>query len=140
MQFILMRHANAEWPNYHGADFERPLNERGLAEARASARAISDAGHRPTLLIASPARRTRQTAEILAREFALTASAVQYVDSFYNASNSTLAAGLRNGAAPQGLTLLVAHNPGVTDLARELAPQEEAPPMKTAEWRVLTLR
>ncbi len=139
MQVILIRHAHAEWPNYHGADFERPLTARGLADARATARAISDAGHRPTLLLASPARRTRQTAEILAEEFQLPVSAVRFVDSLYNASAWTLASELRDGAAPSGLTLLVAHNPGISNLAHELAHDAELPPMKPAEWRTLAL-
>jgi phosphohistidine phosphatase len=139
MQVILIRHAHAEWPNYHGADFERPLTERGLAEARTSARAISDAGHRPTLLLASPARRTRQTAEILAEEFQLPVSAVRFIDSLYNASAGTLASELGQAAAPTGITVLVAHNPGISNLVREVANEPDAPPLKPAEWRAATL-
>lgn len=140
MQVILIRHAHAEWPSYQGQDFERPLTERGLAEARASARAIRDAGHRPVLLLASPARRTRQTAELLAEEFQLSGASLCFVDDLYNASSTTLRAGLCRAAAPAGLTLLVAHNPGVSNLARELANDPEAPPLRTAEWRLLSLR
>lgn len=138
MQVIIFRHAHAEWPGYSGADFDRPLTGRGMTEARSSARAISDAGLRPTLMLVSPACRTRQTAEVLAQEFQLGPESVHYVDSLYNASSSTLAAELRSAAAG-GLPLLVAHNPGVSELVRDLTNDAEAQPLKTAEWRVVQL-
>ena len=136
MQFIIVRHAHAEWPNHRGTDFERPLTDRGLAEARATARAIAAAGHRPTLLLASPAHRSRQTAEILAEQFQLPAAAVRYVESLYNASAFTLETELRKVAAEDDLVVLVAHNPGVSNLARVLTNDPDAPPCRTAEWRV----
>lgn len=140
MQVILLRHAHAEWPGFHGPDFDRPLTERGLAEARASARAINDAGHRPALLVASPARRTRQTAELLAEEFQLPHAALCFVDSLYNASPATLEAELRKHAAPTGLTVLVAHNPGISNLARSLVNDATDTMLHPAEWRLLSLR
>src|SRR5262245_39099965 len=138
MQVILIRHAHAEWPGFHGPDFDRPLTERGLAEARASARAISDAGHRPTLLMASPARRTRQTAELLAEEFQLPAGAVCFVEALYNADPATLEQELRKLATPAGPTVLVAHNPGISNLARSLADDSAETMLRTAEWRLLS--
>ncbi len=139
MQLIIVRHAHADWPNHRGTDFERPLTERGLAEAHATARAINAAGHRPTLLLASPACRARQTADILAEEFKLPKQAVQYVDSLYNACAATLEAELRRVATPGQLVVLVAHNPGVSNLARALANDPDAPACRTAEWRVSAL-
>jgi phosphohistidine phosphatase len=140
MQVILLRHANAEWPGFHGPDYDRPLTERGLAEARASARAISDAGLRPTLLVASPARRTRQTAQLLAEEFQLPDDAVCYVEALYNATPATLEEELRKVATSAGLTILVAHNPGISNLARSLANDTSETMLRTAEWRLLSLR
>jgi phosphohistidine phosphatase len=140
MQFIIVRHAHADWPNHHGPDFERPLTDRGLAEARATARAIAAAGHHPSLLLASPACRTRQTAEILAEEFHLPVDAVRYLDSLYNGTAATLEAELRRTAAPGKLVMLVAHNPGVSNLARAFLGDPAAPPCKPAEWRMSTLQ
>jgi phosphohistidine phosphatase SixA len=65
---------------------------------------------------------------------------VHYVDDLYNADPATLLAELREAAVPTGLTILVGHNPGVSNLARELARHAEAPLLKTAEWRLLSLR
>lgn len=140
MQVILFRHAHAEWPAFHGPDFERPLTERGLAEARASARAISDAGHRPAVLVASPARRTRQTAELLAEEFQIPGDALHFAESLYNADPATLERELRRHARPSGVTVLVAHNPGLSNLARALANDAAETMLRPAEWRLLSLR
>ena len=139
MQFIILRHAHAEWSSYHGPDFDRPLTERGLADARVAGRSIINAGHRPTLLLASPACRTRQTAEILAEELQLPDRAVRYVDSLYNSTAFTLEAELRKAVGSDGLVVLVAHNPGVSNLARVLVNDLDAPPCQPAEWRLLQL-
>lgn len=139
MQFILVRHAHADWPDYHGPDFDRPLTERGLSGAHATGRAICSAGLRPTVLLASPACRTRQTAQILAEELHLPGDAVRYVDSLYNATAHTLEAELRTAAGPDCLVILVAHNPGVSNLTRVLTNDPAAPTYRPADWRMLRL-
>jgi phosphohistidine phosphatase len=139
MQFIIVRHAHAEWPDFHGPDFDRPLTGRGLADARAAGRAILAAGHRPVLLLASPACRTRQTAEILAEELQLPAAAVRYVEALYNATASTLEKEVRRAADGGSLLVLVAHNPGVSNLARVLQDDPDTPSCQPAEWRLLQL-
>ena len=84
-------------------------------------------------------QRTRQTAQILAEEFLLPEDAVRYVDSLYNASASTLEAEVRSAAMPGQLVVLVAHNPGVSNLARVLTGDPDAPSCQPAEWRVSAL-
>ena len=44
---ILVRHAHAQWPAYQGRDFDRPLTERGVQDAHATAREIHAAGLAP---------------------------------------------------------------------------------------------
>ncbi len=139
MQFILVRHAHADWPDYQGPDFDRPLTERGLSDAHVAAREISSAGHRPTVVLASPACRTRQTAQILAEELNLPGDAVRYLDSLYNATAHTLESELRHVVAPDALVVVVAHNPGVSNLARVLTNDPAAPSCQPGEWRVLRM-
>lgn len=136
---LLMRHAHAESPGYAGTDFDRPLTPAGEQEAALAAAAMRAAGHMPALILASPARRTLQTARIMARTLAVPADAVQAVESLYNASADTLAAELhRATAGTTGLVAVVAHNPGISELARELSPG--ATPFAPARWRLVTLR
>lgn len=130
----LVRHAHAEWPGYQGSDFDRPLNTRGLADAAATARAIAAGTHPPTRIIASPARRTRQTAEIIAAALRLAPDAVRYIDTLYNAAEGILEEELRRNCAGTAHLLLVGHNPGISILARELSGDAKRPPLQTSGW------
>jgi phosphohistidine phosphatase len=134
---ILVRHAHAEWPAYTGRDFDRPLTGRGLQEARISARAIAAAGLRPAQVLASPARRTMQTAEILASELQLPGKDLVFVDALYNATADLLLAELQRASHLHGLVMLVAHNPGISELGRRLAGDPAARAFAPAEWRQL---
>lgn len=136
---LLVRHAHAQSPGFTGTDFDRPLTPGGEQQAALAAAAMRAAGHVPALILASPARRTLQTAQIMARELAVPASAVQVVESLYNAPADTLAAELHRATArTTGLVAIVAHNPGISELARELAPG--ATSFAPAHWRLVNLR
>ena len=138
-QLILVRHAHAEWPNYSGRDFDRPLTPQGEEGARATGRAIREAGLRPALLLASAALRTRQTAEIIAAELALPASALRFSENLYNAPDATIQVEAQAAAPAHGLLMVVAHNPGVSELARVLAEDSRAPGYRPGDWRLLPL-
>jgi phosphohistidine phosphatase len=141
---ILVRHAHAEWPGYTGRDFDRPLTPRGMDEALITARAIAAITESPALLLASPARRTQQTAEIIAHELGLNDAQVRFVDKLYNASSGTLEAELRGalpdtGKAP-GALILISHNPGVSELARRLSGDVTSSALPTGGWRMVRLQ
>ena len=72
-----MRHADARWKDAALSDLERPLNRRGTNAAESMARRLLELEFIPDLVLVSPARRTQQTAEILARELALPARRVR---------------------------------------------------------------
>ena len=75
-RLTLMRHAEARWKDAGLSDLERPLNRRGTAAAEAMARRLLELQLLPDLLLVSPAVRTRQTADIVARELSLPARRV----------------------------------------------------------------
>ena len=134
MFLTLVRHAHAEWPNYSGKDFDRPLTARGEEDALATAREIVTAGVRPDLLLSSTARRARETAQILAREIGLTAGAVRFSDRLYNASASALEAATQDAAGRSRHIMLVAHNPGISDFARRLSGDTTLALLPPAGW------
>lgn len=138
-RLILVRHAHAEWPDYKGRDFDRPLTPQGEEDARATGRAIREAGLRPDVLLASAALRTRQTALLIAAELDLPESALRFSDSLYNAPESTIEVEAQAAAPAHGLLMVVAHNPGVSELARVLADDAKAPSYRPGDWRVLPL-
>lgn len=65
MRLLLIRHARAA-ASHHLPDAERPLTEEGRREFEAVARSIVQRGGSPNCILHSPARRTTETAEILA--------------------------------------------------------------------------
>jgi phosphohistidine phosphatase len=131
---VLVRHAHAEWPTYSGRDFDRPLTPRGEQDAHTSAQAIRAAGLSPVWMLASPARRTRQTAAAVAAVLGLPPDRLLFVDALYNASARVLETELLRVAPAGAATVLVAHNPGITDLARLLSGDPQRRPLLPAEW------
>ena len=123
-RLTLMRHADARWKDSGVSDLERPLSRRGITAAEAMARRLAELGLVPELVLVSPARRAQQTAEILARELALPVRLLVREDSLYLAAPPELLRLARaTGPLVQHL-MIIAHNPGLTELAHELAPQE----------------
>ena len=100
----------------------------------ATARAIVTAGLRPDLLLSSTARRTRETAQILAREIGLAAGAVRFSDRLYNASASALEAAPRMQLRRCTHVMLVAHNPGISEFARRLSGDATLALLPPAGW------
>jgi phosphohistidine phosphatase len=138
-QVILVRHAHAEWPDYRGRDFDRPLTPRGESDALSTARAIGAAGHRPQAVLASPALRTRQTTMAIATELEIAGSAIQFISHLYNADADTLAAELRKATADHGLVMLVAHNPGISELGQRLGNDQTTRNFRPADWRLFPI-
>lgn len=123
-RLTLVRHGQAEWKEAAVADLARPLTRRGLAEAADMARRLrsQDFGL-PGLVLTSPAVRAVQTAEVFARELGLASRLVKQVDSLYLAPPDELATTVRTTGARIDHLLVVGHNPGISEFARQLAPQ-----------------
>ena len=135
---ILVRHAHAEWPAWRGRDFDRPLTARGVEDAHAAGQALRATGLRPSRIIASAAQRTTQTAQILLHELQLPASQLDLRDALYNADALSLRSALEDSVADGQVVLMVAHNPGISDLARLWSGDAALPPFRPADWRVFT--
>lgn len=131
-RLTLMRHAEARWQDATLSDLERPLNKRGRAAAEAMARRLKTLGLLPDLLLVSPALRTRQSAEILVRELELPARRLVLEEKLYLAGAVELLR-IAHATAPR-IThlLLLGHNPGLSELAGELAPQADGEGLATA--------
>jgi phosphohistidine phosphatase len=119
----LIRHANAEWKDSNIDDFERPLNPRGVREAESIGKRLLTKELVPDLMLVSAARRTSQTAEILSRMLGLPAGRVQHADQLYLAGPSVILALAQTTAPTVSHVAIVGHNPGISELARSLAPE-----------------
>jgi phosphohistidine phosphatase len=127
-----MRHADARWKDSALSDLERPLNRRGTNAAESMARRLLELELIPDLVLVSPARRTQQTAEIVARALALPARRVRGEENLYLASAPDLLK-IAQRTGPRVMHLLVvAHNPGVSELVQILVPQSDSTGLTTA--------
>ena len=129
-RLILFRHAKAESEAASGDDFDRALSARGRREAKAMGAQLSALGFKPDLALVSPAVRTRQTWEIA--EGALAGAEVRFEPDLYNAESAAILALAEAAGAGRGAVIVVAHNPGLQELAVRLLRDGAAPPTMLA--------
>ncbi|RGE20097.1 histidine phosphatase family protein [Leucobacter sp. wl10] len=116
IELILVRHAKSDWGDAGVADHDRPLNERGRHDAPLMAERLARSGAEVERIVSSTAVRARTTAAAFGAELELE---VELDPELYAAPASTLlakAAGTNAASA-----MVVAHNPGISDLAAQLS-------------------
>jgi phosphohistidine phosphatase len=112
---ILFRHAKAERKADSGDDFDRELTKRGLKDAELMGQVLARAGYKPDAAIVSSARRTRETWEHAAIPFKGVATA--YSRRLYEATPRALMEAAETELKRANCVVVVAHNPGVQELA-----------------------
>lgn len=117
-RLILFRHGKTERQSASGDDFDRALLDRGRADAEAMARMLAVTGAVPDLVLVSSAVRAVQTYE--AARVAFPKAVVQTTRALYLAPAGQLLRAAE-GEPEAGTVMLVAHNPGLHDLALRLA-------------------
>ncbi len=116
---VLLRHAKADRPN-GVADVDRPLTERGHADAAAAGAWLVHHGYLPELVLCSPSRRTRQTWHSVAVALA-SAPHVRYERAIYDGSAQDMLA-LLQSLDEERLVMVVGHNPTISQLCELLDP------------------
>ena len=124
-RLILLRHAKSDWPDV--PDRERPLAKRGRRDAPRIGRWLHEHGYQPDVVVCSAARRTRQTWDLVAPELG-GSPAVRFEPRAYAASAMTLLYLAQELPSRYRTALLIAHNPGLSELASELAAAPEVGP------------
>jgi phosphohistidine phosphatase len=117
-QLLLLRHAKSSWDDPAQHDHARPLNASGRAAAAAIRTAMRQLGLVPDVVLVSSARRTLQTLEALGPwdETPI----IEPMNGLYLATAPQILQ-LVQGISPTVRSLLVvAHNPGLHDLAMAL--------------------
>jgi phosphohistidine phosphatase len=113
---ILLRHGKAE--REAADDKSRDLTDRGRRQAAEAGAAIAAEGLEPDRILVSGAARTRQTFAALQSSFGTPAT---FLDSLYMAPAQQIwNEAIRSGGK---IVLVIGHNPGLQDLAADLARQ-----------------
>ena len=134
---FVLRHAKSSWENADLSDFERPLNKRGLEAAPLMGKVIKENRFQPEIILSSPARRAKQTAEII-KEKAEINTEIKFEERIYEASPARLLEVVSEQSNNIERLMIVGHNPGLEGLVRLLTGQIE--PMPTAALAVIDLQ
>lgn len=107
---LILRHAKSDWGDPGLADVDRPLAKRGLEDAPRMGEVLALFGCVPDKILSSPAKRAKQTAEMVAKACGYR-QAIQWEDSFYGGSSLDLIKALQKLPDTVKRALLISHNP-----------------------------
>ena len=135
-RLFILRPAKSSWTDIDLADFDRPLNDRGLQAAPFMGRYIAEQGYMPDAIVSSPAKRARETAGLVKENSGFVPD-IRFDERIYEASPNTLREVASELPDQVNSAMLVGHNPGVEGFIRYLTGQIE--PMPTAALAVIEL-
>ena len=121
---LLLRHAEAV-AHSKGGDIERELSTNGLAESLRLGRFMARNGLWPDHVLVSPASRTRETIDLVQQAWASPAK-IEVRKSLYLAESAQLLEELREAPSDARTIMLVAHNPGLAELAHGMVARGDA--------------
>jgi phosphohistidine phosphatase len=116
-RLMLLRHGKSDWPN-GVQDLDRPLADRGRQAVPRVAAHMAQEQLLPDLALVSPARRARETWDLVAPR--LGDVPMRSEPRIYEAPAERILSVLREVGPEARSVLLVGHNPGFEDLAKLL--------------------
>ena len=121
-----MRHARAGAAVAGGGDRQRPLTDDGRDDAARVGRALAERGFAPDHALVSDATRTHQTWDLASDSFGDVE--VRIDRALYDASSDALRRLVEGAEDQAGCLMVVAHNPGVHQLAVDYLIEAAASP------------
>jgi phosphohistidine phosphatase len=118
-RLLLLRHAKSSWEHVGRADHDRPLAPRGRRAVDKLRRHLASLDVPPDLVLCSTARRTVETWRGIAPAFPVETPVVMSAE-LYAATAGELCERVRRAPADASCVLVIAHNPGLEDLALDL--------------------
>ena len=112
---ILLRHGKSDWST-GDADFDRPLKKRGRNASGLAGQWLHSHELTPDFVIASPAKRTMQTAEISCSAMAIGKKQIYERKHIYLATPEDLLYVLADCPSEAQRVMMVGHNPGLEEL------------------------
>jgi len=135
----IVRHGKSSWADFGLDDKDRPLNKRGKRDAPKMARLLHSIDWRPDLFIASPSKRTKQTAKPFLKIFDFTSDQIDYNRSIYHGDPSDYADALSELDDELDYIVLFGHNPAITEIAN-LVSKEYIPNVPTCGILLIELK
>lgn len=138
----ILRHAKAVREAPNGRDIERPLNDRGVHDAKALCEALRSGSVTPARapfpnrVLCSPSTRTTQTASFALSPLDI---AVSTVAQLYAADAETLFEVLAQETDGEEAVGFVGHNPGLAEFAFDLLGHSDRPLLETQGFATASL-
>ncbi len=117
----LVRHAKSSWKDHSLADIDRPLNKRGRRSAPEMGKRMADQGHKPDLIVSSPANRAFTTARKIAEETGYEPADIVIDKRMYFSGTRGMKELLEELDDRHQKVMIVGHNPAMTGLMNDLA-------------------
>jgi len=121
---ILIRHAKSSWGEAGLNDFDRCLNARGLSDAPMMGdrlqKRLANAEQTLEYILSSSAQRADQTARLFATSLNFSMDQIDFRRELYLASPHSMLEAIRTIPAHASTAALIAHNPGISELAEKL--------------------
>ena len=119
---IMIRHAKSSSAKFLQSDFDRVLNDRGEQDAADMGKKLNRLQLIPDLIIASNAKRTRQTAKRIAKEVGYIGN-IQWEEKLYHCAPEAFEEVIECLGDKVNTLFMVGHNPGITDFVNVLSPE-----------------
>ncbi len=118
---LLIRHAKSSWDDLSMKDFDRPLNARGKKDAPAMAKRLKKERQVSIdAIVASPAKRTMETAGYFAEEFDIKKKHIIQVPNLFDPTNERFLDAITNLDDEYSTVAIFSHNDGITYFANQL--------------------
>jgi len=132
---IVVRHAKSDWSGGQ-ADVDRPVAKRGRRQAPDAGRWLATSIDRIDLAVVSPARRARETWDLVSAELDVRPP-TRIDDRVYGVSGGGLLRLVQELSDDVDTVVFVGHNPGVEDLVTLLTGERVS--MPTSALAVITV-
>ena len=118
-RLLMIRHAKSD-QSFFGNDFERPLNERGKADAPVMSNRLLKKNIVIDAFVSSPAKRAKKTAELFTEVFKVPQNDIVFSSALYHASAEVFYEVISVLPEHFNTVALFSHNPGITNFVNSL--------------------
>ncbi len=121
MKFIyLIRHAKSSWNIPNLDDFNRPLNKRGIENAKLMGKKLTELNCNPDYIISSSAIRTAETSAILSKATGYNFNKLVFTNALYETNLNEMIQIINKLPNHTKEVILISHNPTITKLSNYL--------------------
>ena len=135
-KLFIIRHAKSD-QSFFGNDFERPLNDRGKADAPEMANRLLEKKLMPQALVSSPAVRAKRTAELFAQNLQMPENEILFISALYQAPSEVFYDVISTLPDTLGTVALFSHNPGISYFVNSLNTKFKIDNMPT--WAIFAI-